>query len=185
MRELSLTSRSPRKEPGVAAILSFLLTGLGHIYNGKIGLGIGLIAIQFITFLFWILVLPIFVSLALWIWGMVASAGDARQINEAIDALIDLEKAEEEEKQSEAERTASAKFSSAQFREALRKLLILREQGVYSEEEADEEVRKCILELQSKDLETDTSNYLVVAAEMRKAGLVSETQLHSLKTLLL
>jgi membrane-bound metal-dependent hydrolase YbcI (DUF457 family) len=33
----------PQKSPGVAAVLSFLITGLGQIYNGQIGKGIFLL----------------------------------------------------------------------------------------------------------------------------------------------
>lgn len=39
------------KNPGVAALLSFLFGGGGQIYNGQIGKGIGLIVIQFFNVL--------------------------------------------------------------------------------------------------------------------------------------
>lgn len=185
VRELGLTSTSPRKEPGIAAVLSFVWTGAGHIYNGHVGRGIALVVIYFLSIVFWFLILPIFLTFGLWIWGMIASARESRQINEAIDALVASEKANEEETRARAARAASEAFTSMQFRESLKKLIILREQGVYSMEETEEEVNKCIIALQSKQLETDKANYLVVAAEMRKAGLVSEAQLHSLKALLL
>lgn len=33
------------KNPGIAAVLSFLITGLGQIYNGQIGKGIGFVVV--------------------------------------------------------------------------------------------------------------------------------------------
>ncbi|MFC1507298.1 hypothetical protein ACFLQ6_09555 [Thermoproteota archaeon] len=38
-----------RKNPGTAVILSLLIVGLGQIYNGQVGKGIGLIIIQIIV----------------------------------------------------------------------------------------------------------------------------------------
>jgi TM2 domain-containing membrane protein YozV len=66
------------KNPGIAAVLSFFVTGLGQIYNGQVGKGIcfmiayGLLAIACIFIVGFFFIIP------LWIWGMV----DAHKIAE-------------------------------------------------------------------------------------------------------
>lgn len=57
-----------RKNPGVAAVLSFFWTGLGQIYNGQIGKGISLIILQAFNFLL-IFVLIGFITFPL-VWAM-------------------------------------------------------------------------------------------------------------------
>jgi len=37
------------KNPGLAAVLSFFFAGLGQIYNGQIGKGLGIMAVQIIN----------------------------------------------------------------------------------------------------------------------------------------
>jgi TM2 domain-containing membrane protein YozV len=55
----------PAKSPGIGVLLSFLWLGAGHLYVGKIGLGIGLIVFDFFLVLLslipfiWILTFPI------------------------------------------------------------------------------------------------------------------------------
>ena len=58
------------RNPGVAVVLSFFITGLGQIYNGQIIKGLLCILIQALNAaLMWVLIgfvtYPLF-----WIWGM-------------------------------------------------------------------------------------------------------------------
>ena len=48
-----VTSRRPPSDPGLAAVLSFVIPGLGQFYNGKFWRGI-----------FWLIVTP-----GLWFWS--------------------------------------------------------------------------------------------------------------------
>ena len=41
----------PPKNPGLAAVLSFLLPGLGQMYNGEISKGILIVVVQIVNFL--------------------------------------------------------------------------------------------------------------------------------------
>ncbi len=72
---------TPPKSPGVAAVLSFFYCGLGQIYNGEIGKGIGfLIGYSFCWLLCFILIgfilVPIF-----WVIGMIDAYTSAERIN--------------------------------------------------------------------------------------------------------
>jgi TM2 domain-containing membrane protein YozV len=63
-----------RKEPGVALLLSFLLPGLGQIYNGDVGKGIAFMLGFFV--LIWI-----GIGIAFWIWSMIDAYQSATNIN--------------------------------------------------------------------------------------------------------
>ena len=68
------------KSPALAAVLSFLICGLGQIYNGQIGKGI----LFFIAFVIssaaiWI-VIGFLSTPALWIWGIVDAYKTAEEL---------------------------------------------------------------------------------------------------------
>jgi TM2 domain-containing membrane protein YozV len=69
------------KNPGVAAVLSFLFTGLGQIYNGHIGKGIGFIVIQIVSVLLMFLFIGFITTPIIWIWGIVDAYKSAERIN--------------------------------------------------------------------------------------------------------
>lgn len=81
---------SKKKNPGIAAVLSFFITGLGQIYNGQIGKGILLIFIQvinlfFLTFILMVMFIPPigFITFpVVWIWGMYDAYKTAEKIND-------------------------------------------------------------------------------------------------------
>lgn len=64
VREI-VVRRAP--SPGIAAVLSVLLPGLGHVYSGRLGSG----ALWFLgtAFAYWAVVLPGFLIHALCIWS--------------------------------------------------------------------------------------------------------------------
>ena len=63
--------------PGVAAVLSVLLPGLGQVYAGRLLSG----AIWFLatTFFYWAILLPGFIAHALCVWFAYQAARDWRQ----------------------------------------------------------------------------------------------------------
>lgn len=73
-----------RKNEGVAAVLSFLFTGLGQIYNGQIGKGlifvlIGIMLFITIFFLIGLVLYPIF-----WIYNIYDAYDTVKKINAGI-----------------------------------------------------------------------------------------------------
>lgn len=69
------------KNPGIAAVLSFFWTGVGQIYNGQIGKGLIMMAVQVVNaLLMWVLIgfitYPLF-----WIWGMYDAYKTAERLN--------------------------------------------------------------------------------------------------------
>jgi TM2 domain-containing membrane protein YozV len=69
------------KNPGLAAALSFFFAGLGQIYNGQIGKGVGFIFAYFISFLLMFVIIGFITTPILWIWGMVDAYKTAERIN--------------------------------------------------------------------------------------------------------
>ena len=69
------------KNPGLAAVLSFLIVGLGQIYNGQIGKGIVLIICYVISILLVFIVIGIPLLVILWIYGIYDAYNTAKKIN--------------------------------------------------------------------------------------------------------
>jgi len=72
------------KNPGLAAVLSFFITGLGQIYNGQIGKGIALIAAAVVSGLLCTVVVGFILLPAIWIYGIYDAYKTAERINKSI-----------------------------------------------------------------------------------------------------
>lgn len=69
------------KNSALALILSFLLPGLGQIYNGSVGKGIGLIVGYIISCVLALFLIGIPFMFGLWIYGMVDAYQTAEKLN--------------------------------------------------------------------------------------------------------
>jgi TM2 domain-containing membrane protein YozV len=70
-----------QKNAGLAAVLSFLFMGLGQIYNGQIGKGIGFIVAYVVSWCLMFVVIGFITTPVLWIWGIVDAYKSAERIN--------------------------------------------------------------------------------------------------------
>jgi len=70
-----------KKNPGLAAVLSFFFTGLGQIYNGQIGKGVLFIIIQCINFALMFVIIGFITAPIFWIWGMIDAYKTAEKLN--------------------------------------------------------------------------------------------------------
>ncbi len=74
------------KNPGVAAILSLFIPGLGQIYAGRIGRGLLMLfiviplSVLLALFFFWLL-LPLLLPLAVWIWNIFDASNICKDYN--------------------------------------------------------------------------------------------------------
>lgn len=71
-----------RKDPGVAALLSVFVTGLGQVYNEQIGKGILFMIVQTISVLSIAILIGFITTPILWIW----SIWDAKTVAEKLNA---------------------------------------------------------------------------------------------------
>ena len=80
-----LVARGP-KSPILALILSCFISGLGQLYNGEIGKGVGFLIAYFVAWacfwaLIWLPVIHWIPSAVVWVWGMVDAYQSAERIN--------------------------------------------------------------------------------------------------------
>ena len=69
------------KNPGIAAILSFFVAGLGQIYNGQIGKGILLIVLQIVNVCLMVVLIGFVTYLITWAYGVWDAYTTAERIN--------------------------------------------------------------------------------------------------------
>lgn len=69
------------KNPGLAAVGSFLFTGIGQVYNGQIGKGIGLMILQGFNFLLMFVLIGFFTYFIVWVYGIYDAYNVAKRIN--------------------------------------------------------------------------------------------------------
>ncbi|CEA03201.1 TM2 domain protein [Jeotgalicoccus saudimassiliensis] len=72
------------KNSGIAAVLSFFITGLGQIYNGQIFKGILLIIIQVINGLLMYLLIGFITFPIVWLYSVVNAYRHAERVNRRI-----------------------------------------------------------------------------------------------------
>ncbi|MGA2572789.1 MAG: DUF6677 family protein [Candidatus Methanomethylicaceae archaeon] len=72
------------KNPALALILSFLLPGLGQIYNGETDKGILMILGAIVCGILELFIIGIFLYLALWIYGMYNAYKTAEAYNQVM-----------------------------------------------------------------------------------------------------
>lgn len=70
------------KNPGVAAVMSFFVMGLGQIYNGEIAKGLIFIVLYMLSFLAMIILIGFVTTPILWAYGIYDAHKTATRINE-------------------------------------------------------------------------------------------------------
>ncbi|MGZ4852498.1 MAG: zinc-ribbon domain-containing protein [Halobacteriota archaeon] len=68
-----------RKNPGIAAVLSFLVIGLGQIYNGQILKGLLMLGVAILC---GITIVGLIVSFIIWLYGVFDAYGTAKRMNQ-------------------------------------------------------------------------------------------------------
>jgi TM2 domain-containing membrane protein YozV len=81
---MAAQGQAGRKEPLLALILSFLLPGLGQIYNGDTNNGIVLIIATVVSWLLTSVCIGLFVFIAIWAYAMYDAYTTAEKINQGL-----------------------------------------------------------------------------------------------------
>jgi TM2 domain-containing membrane protein YozV len=74
----------PMRNPGVATVLSFFVTGAGQMYNGQIAKGIILICIQAVNVMLMWLLIGFVTYPIVWIYGLIDANKTAQRVNAQI-----------------------------------------------------------------------------------------------------
>lgn len=75
------------KSPGLAAVLSFFICGLGQIYNGQILKGLIFLVAYLISWLMMWIMIGFITTPILWIWGIVDAYSKAQKINATVGGV--------------------------------------------------------------------------------------------------
>ncbi len=59
------------RHPGLAAVLSFIVPGLGQIYNGELAKGFAFVAGMIVSGLLCAIFIGFFLLIAVWIWAVI------------------------------------------------------------------------------------------------------------------
>lgn len=79
---MTIQTQQQIKNPGLAAVLSFLFAGLGQIYNGEIGKGILIFIVQIINGLLMMIGIGFITAPIVGIWSIYDAYKTAQKINE-------------------------------------------------------------------------------------------------------
>jgi TM2 domain-containing membrane protein YozV len=71
------------KNPALHLIVSIFFPGVGSMMNGEVGKGIAIFIGYFLCWIFFWLLVPLFIALVLWIWGLVDAYQGAQRWNQA------------------------------------------------------------------------------------------------------
>lgn len=74
------------KDPGLAVVFSFFITGLGQLYNGEIGKAVAFFGAQIVSAILMFVLIGFVTTPALWIWSMVDAYRRAEEINRQLTA---------------------------------------------------------------------------------------------------
>jgi TM2 domain-containing membrane protein YozV len=69
------------KSPGLAAVLSFFVPGLGQIYNGQIGKGLFLVLLAVLGWFLSAVVVGVLILLPVWIYAIYDGYRTAEHVN--------------------------------------------------------------------------------------------------------
>jgi TM2 domain-containing membrane protein YozV len=69
------------KNPGTAAVLSFLISGMGQIYNGQIAKGVGFVALQLVNLALMTVLIGYVTFFLLWVYAIYDAYKQAEKIN--------------------------------------------------------------------------------------------------------
>jgi len=78
---MTMQYQSPPKNPALAAVLSFLINGLGQIYNGEVGKGILIMVVQVVNALLTMILIGFVTGPIVFVWSIYDAYKTAERIN--------------------------------------------------------------------------------------------------------
>jgi TM2 domain-containing membrane protein YozV len=69
------------ENPGTAAVLSFLISGMGQIYHGQIAKGVGFVALQLVNLTLMTVLIGYVTFFLLWVYAIYDAHKQAEKIN--------------------------------------------------------------------------------------------------------
>jgi TM2 domain-containing membrane protein YozV len=183
---------SQEKSPLVALLLSFLISGLGQIYNGSTSKGIIMVVVYVVCWASGALVIPLIVLFILWVWGMVDAYSEANTINESLVNKIRIEEEEKEEalkqealRQAQEQAKRQKEISPTEFISMIDKSWRLFQGELISEAEFSERKKQAIGLLIEKSLSVESEEMLLALLPLKEAKKLSSEEIQQIKSLIL
>ena len=167
-----------RKEPWIAGLMSFFLAGTGHIYCGKVGVGILFIIIDLILYFTTAGIGAIIFGII----AMITSIQLAKDINETIEQE-DIGITQEKEK--ELNQKKEKEVDVATFIENLKNSHKLFINEIYSEEEFLSKKKSIMGDLYSKKLSCSVEDFLTELIVLKKQEILTSDEINKIKNLIM
>lgn len=174
-----------RKNPTVAVLLSFLISGGGQIYNGEVGKGVGMIAAYIFCLAASALVLPILIAVVLWVWGMIDADKRAKEFNEELKNRLYKEELSEKEAAEQQERIRSTMVGSKEFVAQVEKCFKLFQNGLLSETEFEAKKKEAIVSLAVKTLCEEPEDFLTAIIPLLQKKALTDREIDQIKAAVL
>ena len=179
-----MIANSP-KNPVLALVLSLVLPGAGQIYNGETGKGVAMIVGSVVCLAASALVLPIFIVLGLWIWGMIDANARANELNASAERIASDEVSSRTRKDLEQKDLERRQIQPSYFVSQMEKFAKLRDANMLTDEEFTSRKAALIAELQSKDIVAEAEDFLAALIPLVQRKTISETELLKIKSCVL
>jgi TM2 domain-containing membrane protein YozV len=170
-----------RKTPAVAILLSFIISGAGQIYNGEVGKGIGMIIAYIFCFAASALILPVFILIALWIWGMIDANTKAKEFNDALKQRLDNEDATSRETAEQQLRIKATTITSQEFVTQVDKYFKLFQSSLLSDTEFEAKKNEFIINLNTKKLVEAPEDFLTAVIPLIQKKALTEKEIAQIK----
>ncbi len=175
-----------RKEPAIAALLSFLFGGVGQLYCRKINRGILFILVSVILWIFASAVGDLIVlTLAFGLFAMIDAYNLAKDINAKIDFDLAEESRIEETKKVEEKQLKANLIEADSFVESAKSYHKLLETEIYTQEEYGKKIKTLISTLASKKLACEPEQFLAALIPLKEQEILSLDDVKKIKILIL
>lgn len=165
-----------KKEPGIAAVLSFFFPGAGHIYCGRVGFGI---LWFFLTALGSLLILP---GIIMWVAGMVMANNEAKRVNMRVEMqqLRAPQAPQVHQTLGLPANESIRKMSPEAFANRFKKLNDLHLNGIINEDEMRQQKDKIIAELDAAIIDAP-HDLLASFIELKQNGILDIQDIERIK----
>jgi TM2 domain-containing membrane protein YozV len=176
MNSLEMEYMEQHKNPAVAAVLSFFISGAGQIYNGDVGKGVAMIVGCILCWLGSALVIPLFLLPVIWICGMIEAHSRATEINASLKKKIETKSAEAINLQT---------VTSSEFVTRIQKASKLRENALLTEDEFENKKKDAISNLLDKKLAGSPEDFLTAIIPLVREKILTEEEIAKIKAAIL
>ncbi|MFQ5531788.1 MAG: hypothetical protein ACE5ES_04195 [Candidatus Nanoarchaeia archaeon] len=177
-------SHYQKKEPWVAVLLSFVITGAGQMYCGRVGKGVVLLIGAIIGGMLFLL--P---GLMVWAYGMFDAYNMAQEINEEIEKNIinqnHIIEQEEEKIKEEAIEKEKSLIKVDDFKERLVKNHKLYDNSLITENEHITRKKNIINELLTKKTTISHDDFLYELISLKENNILTNEDMQLIKSHLL